>query len=322
MAVRKYAVPQAQALSFLLGDHLGSTSLVTDSAGATIAETRYSAWGETRYSSGVSLTNYKYTGQREESSFGLYFYNARWYDSQTGRFNQPDTITLLPQKDAKQANTFIALTVDFQETEILKYVNGLNYKKMMENMIQPPEKDKRSRNRNVLQDDSSEKNTTDLRKSIQLDDRSKSYTPDETSQVLSALNKIGKAPQHNGQNKDQQDKISTFDDNQELPLDLIYSNALDRYSYARNCPSRYTDPSGHKDCNLTKLAGGAVLILGSEAIATGIALWTSTASGPVGFVETFEFTNKLFTPAFVVGAVAMAQSGCIGIDIPPIIDVK
>jgi len=27
-----------------------------------------------------------------ESSFGLYYYNARWYDPQLGRFAQADTI--------------------------------------------------------------------------------------------------------------------------------------------------------------------------------------------------------------------------------------
>ena len=31
-------------------------------------------------------------GQREESSFGLYYYGARWYDPSLGHFIQPDTI--------------------------------------------------------------------------------------------------------------------------------------------------------------------------------------------------------------------------------------
>ncbi len=34
-----------------------------------------------------------YTGQREESSFGLYYYGARWYDPALGRFVQADTVT-------------------------------------------------------------------------------------------------------------------------------------------------------------------------------------------------------------------------------------
>jgi hypothetical protein len=68
------------SVSYLLTDHLGSTSLTTNSAGVVTSEMRYTPWGETRYTSGTSPTNYRYTGQRQEVSFGLYFYNARWYD--------------------------------------------------------------------------------------------------------------------------------------------------------------------------------------------------------------------------------------------------
>ena len=51
----------------------------------------YSAWGETRYSFGATPTDRLYTGQYEAEA-GLYFYNARWYDNQLGRFAQADTI--------------------------------------------------------------------------------------------------------------------------------------------------------------------------------------------------------------------------------------
>jgi len=80
-------------LNYLLGDHLGSTSLVTDSAGIKINEQRYKAWGETRYTFGNEKTRYQYTGQFSYASdFGLYFYNARWYDPALGRFAQADSI--------------------------------------------------------------------------------------------------------------------------------------------------------------------------------------------------------------------------------------
>jgi len=45
-----------------------------------VAELRYKAWGETRYTWGTTPTTVRFTGQREESAIGLYFYNARWYD--------------------------------------------------------------------------------------------------------------------------------------------------------------------------------------------------------------------------------------------------
>jgi hypothetical protein len=66
------------ALYFFLGDHLGSTSITTDASGNKIAELRYNAWGEVRYTDGVTPTDYQYTGQRSyTASFGLDFYNAR-----------------------------------------------------------------------------------------------------------------------------------------------------------------------------------------------------------------------------------------------------
>jgi RHS repeat-associated protein len=83
-------------LNFILTDHLGSTSLVTDANGTVINETKYKAWGELRYSSGTNPTDYTYTGQYSYTDdFGLMFYNARWYDSSLSRFAQADTIVPL-----------------------------------------------------------------------------------------------------------------------------------------------------------------------------------------------------------------------------------
>ena len=77
---------------FLLGDHLGSTSIVATAAGGFYSELRYGPWGETVYSSGTTPTNYHFTGQREETGIGLYFYGARWYDTTIRRWMQADTV--------------------------------------------------------------------------------------------------------------------------------------------------------------------------------------------------------------------------------------
>jgi RHS repeat-associated protein len=90
---QRVAMRQGGVLNYIVGDHLGSTSLVTDASGNTVSELRYKAWGEVRFNSGVSPTRYQYTGQySNEPDFGLLFYNARWYDSQLGRFAQADSI--------------------------------------------------------------------------------------------------------------------------------------------------------------------------------------------------------------------------------------
>ncbi len=79
---------------WLLGDHLGSTSVVANYAGTLYAGQGYKAWGEQRYSTGITPlpTTFRYTGQRESASFGLYYYGARWYDTALGRFVQADTV--------------------------------------------------------------------------------------------------------------------------------------------------------------------------------------------------------------------------------------
>ena len=67
----------ASTLNFLLGDHLNSNAITTDSNGMIGSEIRYYPWGTTRYTCGTSPTTFQYTGQRVESSLGLLFYNAR-----------------------------------------------------------------------------------------------------------------------------------------------------------------------------------------------------------------------------------------------------
>jgi RHS repeat-associated protein len=82
--------------SWLLGDHLGSTSMVADASGTVVNELRYSAFGEIRYQNGIPTTDYLYTGQRQEAEIGLYYYVARWYDPAIGRFIQADSVVPNP----------------------------------------------------------------------------------------------------------------------------------------------------------------------------------------------------------------------------------
>jgi RHS repeat-associated protein len=88
----RLAVRTGGTLSYLLGDHLGSSSVTTDANGGYSAQELYKAFGETRYSYGTLGTDYHFTGQREEASLGIYYFNARWMDPSLGRFTQPDTI--------------------------------------------------------------------------------------------------------------------------------------------------------------------------------------------------------------------------------------
>jgi RHS repeat-associated protein len=92
---QRIATRRGSTLTYLLSDHLGSTSLLLDTAGNRVGETRYKPWGQERYSfmaSGTSQPSRKFTGQIYDGSAELYFYNARYYDPSIGRFIQPDTV--------------------------------------------------------------------------------------------------------------------------------------------------------------------------------------------------------------------------------------
>jgi len=77
-------------VTWLLNDYLGSTVGTVDEDGELIGVLKYTAYGELR--TGSSTTDYRYTGQREESEIGLYFYVARFFDPAVGRFISADTI--------------------------------------------------------------------------------------------------------------------------------------------------------------------------------------------------------------------------------------
>jgi RHS repeat-associated protein len=81
-------------LYFVLKDHLGSASVVTDANGALVpgADTRYYPFGEARFSTSLMLTDKLYTGQREMADLGIYHYNARFYSPYINRFLSADTI--------------------------------------------------------------------------------------------------------------------------------------------------------------------------------------------------------------------------------------
>jgi RHS repeat-associated protein len=85
------------ALTWLHADHLGSTSLATDAGGGEAARQLYYPFGETRWASVAPLpTDFGFTGQRNQSTIGLYDYRARFYDPLVGRFVSADTIVPSP----------------------------------------------------------------------------------------------------------------------------------------------------------------------------------------------------------------------------------
>jgi len=79
-------------LYYMLKDHLGSASVVTDASGTILGEQRYYPFGETRLTTGTIYTDKLFTGQREMAGLGIYHYQARFYSPKIGRFLSADTI--------------------------------------------------------------------------------------------------------------------------------------------------------------------------------------------------------------------------------------
>ena len=80
-----------------MSDHLGGTNVTARGTdGVELGKVLYRPWGETRFSTGTTPTTWRFTGQREDVTIGLYYFNARYLDPVLGRFTQPDTIVPEP----------------------------------------------------------------------------------------------------------------------------------------------------------------------------------------------------------------------------------
>lgn len=78
-------------VQYFLGDALGSTNTLTDASGNTQTQYSYSPYGATTSSGTATDNTFQYTG-RENDGTGLYYYRARYYDPDKGRFTAEDPI--------------------------------------------------------------------------------------------------------------------------------------------------------------------------------------------------------------------------------------
>lgn len=76
--------------SYYLADGLGSITFVLGSGGS--ARYTYGAFGNLASSTGTVTNPFRYTGREFDAETGLYYYRARYYDPQAGRFISEDPI--------------------------------------------------------------------------------------------------------------------------------------------------------------------------------------------------------------------------------------
>jgi RHS repeat-associated protein len=75
---------------YTLTDHLGSVTAITDTTGTKVWGGEYDAFGTISGSVGRLDFDGIFTGKLIDPATGLYYYNARWYDPETGRFITED----------------------------------------------------------------------------------------------------------------------------------------------------------------------------------------------------------------------------------------
>ena len=122
-------VPSAEAalapsaLRFYHGDHLGSSNVITDGAGAVVELAEYTPFGTLANRSGSATVAHKFTGQRQDTSNGLVLFPGRVYDPSLGRFLQPDPFVQDPA-DPQMLNRY-----SYVRNNPLKFVDPSGYRR-------------------------------------------------------------------------------------------------------------------------------------------------------------------------------------------------
>lgn len=89
-AVRSIPATGIQTVSYLHPDHLGSTVLIVRPDGSINSTHHYFPYGNPATGNRQLVTDSLFTGQRNDLSTGLYYYNARYYNPNTGHFISAD----------------------------------------------------------------------------------------------------------------------------------------------------------------------------------------------------------------------------------------
>ncbi len=79
-----------QGRAFYHFDTLGSIANLTDANGSVTARYQYDAWGIVTDKTGTAFNPFGFTGQELDEATGLYYFKARFYDPELGRFLSED----------------------------------------------------------------------------------------------------------------------------------------------------------------------------------------------------------------------------------------
>ncbi len=89
---QRIASKNTAGINYYHPDHLGGLNVSTNTTGSAYSPNFYYPYGED-WISGSDGLHYKFTDQEKDSETGIYYYKARYYDPQLGRFTSPDPMT-------------------------------------------------------------------------------------------------------------------------------------------------------------------------------------------------------------------------------------
>ncbi len=107
---------------YILEDHLGGTDVVLDEDFNVVERYDYMPFGSERVIEGDEKEAHRYTGQELDEETGLYYYGARYYNSDIGRFIAVDPVVLGNAKSSPK--TLLAILNDPQALNSYTYARN------------------------------------------------------------------------------------------------------------------------------------------------------------------------------------------------------
>jgi RHS repeat-associated protein len=86
------AMRRSATTSYYQSDGLGSVTSLSNSTGAAAQTYTYDSFGKIVATTGSLTNSFRYTGREFDSETSLYYYRARYYDPQGGRFVSEDPL--------------------------------------------------------------------------------------------------------------------------------------------------------------------------------------------------------------------------------------
>jgi RHS repeat-associated protein len=95
VGMRRANYPSDNGQQRMVGDQLGSTTLLIDTSSTPVVLYRayYKPWGEVSWQTGSSRTSVGFTGQRRDEGTRLMYFGARYYDPELAHFVSADPTT-------------------------------------------------------------------------------------------------------------------------------------------------------------------------------------------------------------------------------------